>query len=124
MWRWDQRAGKLFDAANNYKASGYAGGNCGKNPEGINNHDLQNVKSVGPLPVGNYTFGKLVAQSHLGPFAIELIPDAANEMFGRGGFFIHGDTTPSGRASEGCIILGRIIRNMLWNSTDHVIQVF
>ena len=114
MWKYVIPTGELFDAAGNKITSfGYSGGNCGKNPEGKNNPLMVSVKNIGPLPPGLYTFGQPVPQSHLGPFAIPLIPDAANVMMGRGDFYVHGDTTPSGNASEGCIILPRAIRNQL-----------
>lgn len=123
MWKFAIRSGSLCAVDGKIVAHGYAGGNCGKNKEGINNPDMTNVKFVGPLPCGSYSFGQPVLQSHLGPFAIPLIPDSTNTMFGRGSFYVHGDTTPSGNASEGCIILPRAIRNSMWASTDHKIQV-
>ncbi|MGB8517035.1 MAG: hypothetical protein WCD45_04010, partial [Gallionella sp.] len=102
MWIFEQSTGKLYSKAGVCVATGYAGGNCGKNPEGKNNPAMQNVKSIGVLPQGIYSQGTPIIQSKLGPFAIPLIPDPANIMFGRGSFFCHGDTTPSGNASEGC----------------------
>lgn len=124
MWRYRQSTGEMFDPSGTRAAVGYAGGNCGKNPEGRNNPAMQNVKSIGPLPQGIYTFDEPILQSHLGPFAIPLIPDPANKMFGRSDFFCHGDTTPSGNASEGCIIMPRAIRNAMWDSPEHQIEVF
>jgi Protein of unknown function (DUF2778) len=123
MWKFEQSTGILLTPSNEFAAKGYAGGNCGKNPEGINNPAMQNVKSIGPLPCGLYSFGEPVLQSHLGPFAIPLIPDPSNEMFGRGSFYVHGDTTPSGNASEGCVIMPRAIRNAMWASDDHQLIV-
>jgi hypothetical protein len=122
-WTYEQSTGKLFNPDGNFVARGYAGGDCGRHPEGRNNSAMQNVKSIGPLPVGLYTFGDPVLQSHLGPFAIPLIPDPSNDMLGRSDFYCHGDTTPSGSASEGCIIMSRNIRETLWNSLDHELEV-
>lgn len=123
-WVYEQATGKLYNPDGNFVAKGYAGGNCGKNPEGKNNPALQGVKSVGPLPVGIYTLGDPVLQSHLGPFAIPLVPDSSNIMYNRGDFFIHGDAIDApGSASEGCVIMPRNIRNNLWCSLDHQIQV-
>ena len=116
MWTFEQRTGKAIDPSGKLVATGYAGGNCGKNQEGKNNPDMQNVKSIGPLPRGIYTLRTPVDHTHLGPFAIPLIPDVTNEMFGRGDFYVHGDTTPSGNASEGCVILPRWVRNLMWSS--------
>jgi hypothetical protein len=123
MWLFEQCTGKLRDPTGAIIAAGYAGGNCGKNPEGVNNPAMQAIKSVGPLPAGIYTMEEVLEQSHLGPFAIRLVPDAANVMCGRSGFFIHGDTTPSGNASEGCIIMPRAVREAMWASADHRIAV-
>ncbi len=123
MWTYQQDTGNLYDPDDAFVATGYAGGNCGKNPEGVNNHDMQNVKKIGPLPVGIYTFGEVVLKSALGPFAIPLLPDPGNVMFGRGGFYCHGDTTPSGNASEGCIIMPRAIRELMYASKDNRIEV-
>lgn len=127
-WTYEQKTGKLFKPMKNGTflecvATGYAGGNQGRNPEGKNNPDMQGVKKIGPLPCGLYTFGTPLKHSNLGPFAIPLTPDPGNEMFGRGGFYMHGDTTPSGDASEGCIILGRITRQACWDSIDHQLKV-
>jgi hypothetical protein len=122
-WTYEQSTGRLYSPDGAHVATGYAGGNCGKNPEGVNNHQLQSVPHIGPLPVGIYVAGDVVQQSHLGPFAIPLIPAASNEMFGRSGFFMHGDTTPSGNASEGCIIMPRAVRNEFYESGDVQITV-
>lgn len=122
-WTYEQETGKLYDPSGVNVAQGYAGGNCGKNPEGQNNPAMQGVPSIGPLPQGDYTFAEPILQSHLGPFAIPLIPAEGNTMFGRGHFYMHGDTTPSGNASEGCIIMPRNIRNLCWNSDDHQLTV-
>ncbi len=125
MYRYKQTTGELFDANGSLMATGYAGGNCGKNPEGKNNPAMQNAEKIGPLPEGVYAFGQPILQSHLGPFAIPLplVPDASNVMFGRKDFFCHGDTTPSGNASQGCIIMPRLIRDKLWTSSDHAVEV-
>lgn len=123
MWVYEQSSGRLYAPDGTHAATGYAGGNEGKNPEGVNNHEQQNIKSIGPLPVGVYIFGEVVQQSQLGPFAIPLVPNQDNVMFGRGGFFMHGDTTPSGNASEGCIIMPRAVRDEVYGSGDKQLAV-
>lgn len=123
-WTFFQKSGALFNNDMMTVAIGYAGGNEGKNPEGKNNPDMQDVACVGPLPEGTYTIIDMVPQSHLGPFALRLEPDNDNEMFGRGDFYIHGDRIKSpGDASEGCMIFPRAVRELIWNSTDHVVNV-
>ncbi|CAB4132809.1 Protein of unknown function DUF2778 [uncultured Caudovirales phage] len=123
-WTFIQASGKLLDPSGKYVATGYAGGNCGKNPEGVNNPAMQNISCVGPLPQGTYTLGVPKVSSKLGPFAIPLIPATQNKMFGRSAFFIHGDkASPPKSASEGCIILPRPIREQIYNSKDLTLVV-
>lgn len=123
-WTYIQASGKLLNPQGQYVITGYAGGNCGKNPEGINNTEMQNVSCVGPLPKGLYTIGQPKDSQKLGPLAIPLTPDSKNKMFGRSAFFIHGDsiTKPRG-ASEGCIIVPRAIREQIINSKDKLLAV-
>jgi hypothetical protein len=123
-WIFEQSTGRLYNPSGGLVATGYAGGNCGKNKEGVNNPDAQDQPSIGPLPCGFYTFAEPVPQSRLGPFAIPLTPDDSNVMFGRGSFYIHGDSLANpGSASEGCVIMPRNVRNDMWSSDDHRLQV-
>ena len=127
-WKFRVTEGLLLDPSGNVVwKSAYAGGNEGKNPEGVNNIAMQDQHNIGPLPQGKYTMTQLVLQHpRLGPYVILLTPDAANEMFGRGDFRVHGDRTDPTlvhAASEGCIIVPRFIREKMWTSDDHVIEV-
>lgn len=123
-WTYVQSSGKLYRPDGSLAGVGYAGGNGGIHPEGINNHGLQDARMIGPLPVGVYRRGMVVAQSHLGPFAIPLQPDAANIMFGRSAFYMHGDkATPQRSASDGCIIMARAVREEFYASDDSVLFV-
>ena len=122
-WTFEQSTGTLTAPDGNLAATGYAGGNCGKNPDGKNNPAMQDVQCVGPLPQGVYTVGAPVEGTHLGPFALPLTPDPSNQMFGRGRFYMHGDTTPAGNASEGCIIMPRAIREAVSASGDTITVV-
>ena len=123
-WTFVQASGKLLNPQGQYVVTGYAGGNCGKNPEGINNTSMEEVGCIGPLPRGTYIINDPQDSAKLGPYAMSLSPNPANKMFGRSGFFIHGDsvTKPRG-ASEGCIILPRQIREEIHASGDHTIIV-
>lgn len=114
-WIYKQRTGELWDPKGVTVAHGYAGGDCGKRPDGVNNPALENVPCVGPLPAGVYEIGTPRDSAHLGPFAIPLMPRIGTETFGRSGFFIHGDKVggPPQSASEGCIILPRAIRELI-----------
>lgn len=123
-WVYEQNTGKLFSPAGTLMATGYAGGDGGKRSEGVNNHDMQSVHNVGPLPVGMYVLGVAVEGSHLGPLAIPLIPDPGNEMFSRGSFFVHGDRADSFQsASDGCVIMPRLVREQIVASEDRVLEV-
>jgi hypothetical protein len=122
-WKFVIKTGEMFDPSGKKVWTGYAGGNCGHNPEGRNNPLMVSVHNIGPLPPGLYTLGEVVLQSHLGPYAIPLIPDPQNVMFGRKDFYCHGDTTPSGNASEGCIIMPRFVREVMYEGHVRTIQV-
>lgn len=123
-WTYSQSTGKLTNPLGAVVAVCYSGGNCGKVPQAVNNPSMQGIKSVGPLPRGVYTLGTPVEDSHLGPLAIPLLPDPGNQMFGRGGFYMHGDTPEMNHsASEGCIIAPHAIRAMCAASTDKRLEV-
>jgi hypothetical protein len=44
-------------------------------------------------------------------------------MLGRGHFYMHGDTNPSGNASQGCIIQRRVVREEFYNDKDPQLKV-
>ncbi len=117
-WTYEQKTGNLlYDGK--VVATGYSGHGDGKN-----NPTLQNVPCIGPLPEGYYTiFPPIDTNSH-GPYVLALVPFPHNQMFGRSGFLIHGDSIKqSGSASEGCIILGRNVRQAIWESNDRTLRV-
>jgi type VI secretion system (T6SS) effector TldE1-like protein len=123
-WTFDISGGKIYDPAGAFAAPAYSGGNKGQNPDGVDNTADESLKDIGPLPEGLYTFGTPVDHSQLGPFAIPLTPDPSNEMYGRGDFYVHGDTAALNHsASEGCVIAPRSTRNAMWASTDHHLKV-
>ena len=124
MWKFVITSGNMYDPNGNLAGMGYAGGNLGKNPEGKDNPADESVPDVGPIPEGIYTFGELVLQHpKLGQYCFPLIPDPSNQMYGRSGFWCHGDTTPPGNASEGCIVQPHDTRVAMYTSADHVLQV-
>jgi Protein of unknown function (DUF2778) len=122
----ESSSGKFYNDVPDLLAIGYAGGDCGARPDGVNNPALQNVVDVGPLPVGLYRIGPPFDHGTKGPYFMSLTPDPANEMYGRSGFGIHGDliTAPGQqKASDGCIILPKLVREQIWNSGDHDLRV-
>ena len=106
-WTYSQGTGMLYDPDGTHIATGYSGKGKGKN-----NCGLQHVRNVGPIPQGVYTIGQPYKSAKVGPFALPLTPHPDNEMFGRSAFLVHGDNR-TGTASEGCIILGRMVRDRL-----------
>lgn len=101
MWTYKQSTGDMLHDGENF-ATAYAG-----RREGLNNPAMQNVEKIGPLPQGRYKIGPAYQHPRLGSVCMNLEPDAANEMFGRSDFRIHGDNAwLDHSASEGCIVLG------------------
>lgn len=75
------------------------------------------VHNHGPIPPGWYTIGDWMDRQHLGKMTAPLIPDKENEMFGRGGFFIHGDNISADHsASDGCCVLPPGLRQKIRDS--------
>jgi len=120
VWTYKQSSGEL--SRDGVAAGvGYSGYEAGKN-----NPAMQNVANTGPVPRGRYQIGApmdLEGGPH-GPFVLPLTPDPANQMFGRFGFLIHGDSiaTP-GFASRGCIIAGLPTREAIAASGDAELTV-
>ncbi len=119
-WTFQQSTGQMTDPNGDVVATGYSGHNGG-----INDPSQQATPNVGPLPQGNYTIGPAhTPPDHLGVFALPLYPDAANQMFGRFGFFIHGDNVHMNRtASDGCIIMPMGVRQQIVSSGDTALTV-
>jgi len=124
MWTWDQSAGTLSHNGSRI-SSGYAGKGRGRN-----NPALQGVAGVGPLPRGHYRIGTPRTSQRTGPYAMDLYPidatpnDTRHDTTGRSAFQIHGDSVRApGTASSGCIILPRVIRERIWKSGDHDLEV-
>ena len=120
MWIYEQASGKLCSTETGFVAYGYSGYGYGKNNPGA-----QSVHDIGPIPSGVYAIGNPFDSIEHGPFAMHLWPDAANQMFGRGDFLLHGDSIEHpGCASKGCIIMPRDVRQQVWQSGDRELQVF
>ena len=120
MWVWFQRDGTMTRADLGTEVfSGYSGA-----PEAKNDPARQAEHNVGPIPVGVYSIAAPVDTLLHGPFVLGLTPDPRNQMFGRSGFLIHGDSIVNpGSASEGCIILPRPAREAIHASGDPLLVV-
>jgi len=99
---------------------GYSGKGSSKN-----NPKDQNLHGLGPIPRGRYSIGAVILVTAVhGPFVIPLTPDPKNQMWGRDGFLIHGDSVVKpGTASEGCIILDRATRKAIIQAADYDLTV-
>lgn len=101
-WLYVQRTGHLYRPDGSLLTTAYAGHGAG-----VNQPALQDQIGIGPLPTGLYTIGTNRPGTHMGPIAIALLPDAANQMHGRAEFYCHLDTrTRDHSASAGCIVMG------------------
>ena len=118
-WTYKQSNGFLRHNGN-YIHTGYAGFGEGKNKT-----SMQCVRNVGPLPRGKYIMKELILKHRTcGEYVIRLEPDSSNNMCGRSGFLIHGDSTKHpGSASQGCIILDKKYRKDMWTSGDKILEV-
>ena len=119
MWTYLQSTGELLHD-DKHVAFGYSGAPGAAK----NNPSMQNVHNTGPIPRGIYEIGEPEDTQAHGPFVLPLTPHADNQMFGRAGFLIHGDSIQHpGTASQGCIILARLFRLRIAQSGDQHLLV-
>lgn len=103
-WTYRQSTGELLDPTGEMVEVGYSGcGVCCNRPV------AQSVSDAGPIPRGSYSIGPPRDDEQMGPFALPLEPHPDNEMYGRFGFYCHGDNETHD-ASTGCVILSRACR--------------
>lgn len=117
-YMYERATGKwtLLDKLLGYGYSGHG--------DGLNNPEMSNVKSTGPLPAGWYTIGIAYKNKTKGELTMNLTPDRTNEMYGRNFFELHGDNKLMNKtASDGCIILARMLRDQISRSTVTRLQV-
>lgn len=118
MWVWDQSAGEL-SRGGDVVGRGYSG-----NGRGFNNPSMQDARGVGPIPRGRWRMTEVRTSANTGPYTIVLVPEGDTDTRGRSTFRVHGDSIAKpGTASHGCIILPRKLRERLWGSGDHLIEV-
>lgn len=125
MWIWEQKHGVLRHD-DDFVSFGYSGFGNGKN-----NPDMENLHDVGPIPKGRYTIETIVDGNnnpidyeHKKAPVFRLVPAESNEMFGRAGFLIHGDSISApGTASHGCVIENHLIRMQILESGDKELEV-
>lgn len=82
------------------------------------------VSGKGPLPRGTYTIGTAFYHRRTKAMTMRLSPFIENEMCGRDGFMIHGNSAAHPRnASDGCIILNLSGRKEINDSNDRILVV-
>ena len=89
--------------------TGYSGKGAGRN-----NPSLEDMPNIGPIPKGRWKIDQPpYTDKNKGPLVFRLHP-VDHDARGRSGFLIHGDSGEHpGEASEGCIILPRMIRQKI-----------
>ncbi|ASD84480.1 DUF2778 domain-containing protein [Burkholderia gladioli] len=117
-WTYSQSTGQISRNGTQVGV-GYSGRGAGKN-----NHAMQNVRSIGPIPVGTYAIGAPFHHPHAGNYTMRLTPQVGTDTLGRTGMLIHGDSIQNpGQASSGCIVQNQQIRRRIWTSGDRTLQV-
>lgn len=118
MWHYNQITG-ILKQNDQYEGVGYSG-----KEECKNNPDKEMVPFRGPIPRGLWYLGTPHDTMDHGPFVIPLTPDNETKLFGRSEFLMHGDSIEHpGCASEGCIIMSRVIRDNVASSLDDELMV-
>jgi hypothetical protein len=118
-WKYSQTTGELVNPAGSRVGIGYSG-----RGDGLNNPKEQEVVTIGPIPQGDWTIGSFFDDAHKGPLVAHLTPAPGTDTFGRDGFMIHGDNQAGNHtASEGCIILPRVLREMILASSERSLHV-
>lgn len=119
-WIYHQATGKIYHDKQLESSLGYAGSGIWKN-----NPSGETQKNLGPLPRGKYTIADhFIHHPHAGKHVLRLTPSPSNQMYGRSGFLIHGDSIQApGTASNGCIILPYAVRQKVFASGDRALEV-
>lgn len=110
-----QSTGRLWlrDEQSQEKAESVGRGYSG-HPPYVNETDAEALVARGPIPRGSYRIVGPFNHVRLGPVCFFLDPAKGNTMFGRSGFFIHGDNEyGNSSASHGCVVLSRAIRERI-----------
>lgn len=118
-WTYAQETGELRQDGKKV-GTGYSG-----NGKGKNNPEMEDTADTGPIPRGEWIIsGPPEDTKDHGPYVLTLKPAAHTDTFGREGFRMHGDSKEHpGCASEGCIIMPRVVREQVWKSGDRGLEV-
>ncbi len=126
-WEYSQSTGEISHVDDSTERSHVVGQGYAGHGEGLNNPDMQAEPNVGPPPEGDYSINpqqtNVTGSGTELPGSMRLIPDPETEMYGRGGFLIHGGNMETMDSSQGCIILPRNTRDIIGNSGDNALRV-
>jgi hypothetical protein len=120
MLTYSQSTGKLTDDNGMLWGVGYSGFGDDKNQPAS-----QEKPGLGPIPQGRWSIGAPHDDAEVGAFAMRLLPGPNTATYGRSAFLIHGDSiVHPGRASHGCIILARSVRERIdKDNPDRILEV-
>lgn len=118
-WTYEQTTGRISQNGV-YVGEGYSG----FPPDGLNNHAMEAVHAVGPIPCGRWQIVRWDdVHGEKGPVVAVLVP-VGHDAHGRTEFLIHGDSASHpGYASHGCLIAARPIREKWRASGDTHLEV-
>lgn len=118
MFIYSQSSGRMWQGTEDLGVA-YAG-----HPPHRNDPASQEIVDFGPIPRGVYGISKSIMDAKLGPVTMALTPLASNQMFGRSGFYIHGDNAEHpGLSSDGCIVADLTTRHAIDASLDKLLMV-
>jgi Protein of unknown function (DUF2778) len=118
MWTYSQSTGEIR-YGHIVVGAGYSGAGAGQN-----NPRLESLHQVGCIPRGQYRIQPPFIDPHRGPLCLPLKPAKENDMHGRAGFMIHGDSVSNpGHASEGSIVLPLEARKTVAMASDKDLEV-
>jgi len=116
-WTYQQSTG-IISRDGKPLAKGYSGA-----PGHVNNPASQHIRMFGPIPRGWWKIADPIRHPKLGAVAMRLAP-VGHDAFGRTSFLIHGDNSRRNRtASQGCIILDLLARQIIAKSGDKDLEV-
>ena len=118
MFNYSQPTGRLSEDGT-LVGTGYSGFGDDKNVDAD-----QSIPNLGPIPVGEYEMSEPYTDPEKGVLCFRLTPKPGNQMYGRSGFLLHGDSiSHPGAASHGCIVMGHAIRQVVADSGDRDLTV-